>query len=56
MGELGEASLTVGWEQGKKSLLVGFQDVRSCEEPAVSLVAWVKLVVWSALSAEDRWT
>lgn len=33
VGELWEASLTVGWEQGKKSVLVGFQDFRSCEEP-----------------------
>lgn len=37
-------------------MLFGFQDFRSWEEVSLSLVAWVKLMVWNSLSAEDRET
>lgn len=37
-------------------MLFGFQDFRSWEEVSLSLVAWVRLMVWNSLSAEDRET
>lgn len=37
-------------------MLFGFQDFRSWEAASLSPVAWVRLMVWNSLSAEDRET